>query len=248
MKKPGKRSSHMILYGKNSVFERINARPESIKKIVLGEDFDDSAILKAIKDKSLSFERVSVKKLAKLKHAKDLQKIIAYIDSFTYASLEDLLDVEENRPNIIFLDRINDPQNLGVIIRTAACLGRFAVVIPAHQACCVTEAVLHVASGGENYVPVALVSNLSNALITVKKAGYWIIGAVVDDGAKELWGIDLPPPLAIVMGSEAKGLRYGILKHIDVKARINMAGAPLSLNVAMATAIFCYELSKKIKR
>ena len=101
------------------------------------------------------------------------------------------------------------------------------------------------ASGGENYIPVSMVTNLSSAIISAKESGYWIAGAVMSDDAKDINTIPFPSPLGIVMGSEGEGVRYGIDKHLDIKARIPMKGAQLSFNVAMACAIMCYEITKQ---
>jgi 23S rRNA (guanosine2251-2'-O)-methyltransferase len=183
-----------------------------------------------------------------MRPAKDLQGVLARVDKFKYTSFEDLLSCEPSkRPTFIFLDRINDPQNLGVIIRTAACFGGFAIVIPKFEACEVTEAVLHVACGGENHIPVSMVHNLTQAIIAAKECGYWIAGGVVDAEAEELQAIDLPFPLSLVLGFEGKGIRPGVGKQLDVKARIPMQGAELSFNVAMACSVFCYEITRQRK-
>ena len=236
----------MLLYGKNSVLERLKANPQSIRKILLQENFDTAHIEKLIKAHSVPVERLPFRKLTRVKPTKDLQGIIAWVDKFKYVSFSDLLsEAESNQLTLIFLDRINDPQNLGVIIRTAACFGRFAVVIPQFNACGVTEAVLHVACGGENHVPVSLVPNLSQAVLLAKKRGYWIVGAVLNSEAEYINKTSLPFPLGLVLGSEGKGIRYGLQKHLDLKARIPMQGAELSFNVAIASAVFCYEVSKQ---
>jgi 23S rRNA (guanosine2251-2'-O)-methyltransferase len=231
----------MVLYGRNSVWERLKAGPNSIRKIYLEDGFSVPEIEKLIKANNIPVERLSAKDLSRVKPTKDLQGITARVDKFQYASLEDLLN-KQLVP--IFLDRVNDPHNLGAIIRSAACFGGFGVVIPKFQACEVTEAVLHVASGGENYVPVAMVANISNAIIAAKKSGYWIMGAMVSGDAADIHKVSLLFPLGIVFGSEGEGIRYGIEKQLDLKARIPMKGEQLSFNVAIACAIFCHEISK----
>jgi len=239
----------MFLYGRNSIYERLKANPESIKKIILQEGFDVERIERLIHRHKIPVERTTLKKLSRIKPAKDLQGIIAEVEPYRYASLDELLDFSDRRvglrPGLIFLDRLNDPQNLGVIIRTAACLGRFNIVIPRYNACGVTEAVLHVASGGENYVRVAEVVNISDAIIRAKEKGYWIIGGVISPEAKDIFNISIPFPVGVVLGSESEGIRYGVEKHLDIKAKIPMEGAALSLNVAMACAIFCYEIARQ---
>ena len=144
----------------------------------------------------------------------------------------------------MFLGSINDPQNLGSIIRTVACLGGFSVVIPERSSCEVNDTVMHVASGGENFVPVSMVNNMSNALIKAKKEGFWVVGAVIED-AVDINKTRLPFPMCLVLGSEGKGIRYGVSKHLDLRVALPMRGAPLSFNVAMSCAIFCYEISRQ---
>ncbi|MEA3560927.1 MAG: 23S rRNA (guanosine(2251)-2'-O)-methyltransferase RlmB [Candidatus Omnitrophota bacterium] len=236
----------MLLYGRNSVFERLKTNSKTIRKILLQDNFNVPRIEKLIKTNNIPVERLSSSQLANLKHAKDLQGIAARVDRFEYIPFDDLLNKPKNEQlALIFLDRINDPHNLGVIIRTAACFGGFGVVIPKFEACEVNETVLHVASGGENYTPVSIVTNLSNAVIKVGKSGYWIVGAVVSEKAEDIGKVSLPFPLGLVLGSEGGGIRYGLEKHLDIKAHIPMQGARLSFNVNMACAIFCHEICKQ---
>ena len=239
-------SNLMNLYGKNSVLERIKTNPNSIRKIFLQNNFNMPFIEKLIKVNRIPTERLSSTKLARIKRAENLQGIIAQINRFEYTYFDNLLTSEQNKQlTLIFLDRIYDPQNLGAIIRTAACFGGFAVIIPKFKACEVNETVLHVASGGENYVPVSMVTNLSNAIIKAKKCGYWIVGTIPDDESEDINKVSLPFPLGVVLGSEGEGIRYGIRKHLDIKVRIPMEGAKLSFNVNMACAIFCHEICKQ---
>ena len=234
----------MFLYGKNSVLERIKSKPSTIKRIFLQDNFDVPLIIKRTKNAGIPVGYVSPRKLFALKHSRDLQGIIAEVEPFKYVPFEELILESGKQLSLIFLDRLYDPQNLGVIMRTAACFGNFAVVIPKHNACKITEAVLHVASGAENFVPVALVSNLSNAIIKAKKYGYWVAGTVVE-GEDNIFETEFIFPLGIVLGSEGKGIRSGLAKLLDSRVSIPMKGVALSLNVAMAGAIFCYEIAKR---
>jgi len=236
----------MFLYGKNSVLERLKANPQSIRKILLQDNFRDEAIELLLKEQKIRASYVPEYTLQKIKPGQNLQGIAAEIDDFSYADFDELLAATHQKKTVpILLDRIYDPQNLGAIIRTAACFGNFAVVIPKHKACHITEAALHVAQGAENYTPVALVTNLSQAIIAAKKSGCWIVGAVTQAQAQDITTTSLPFPLALTMGSEGQGVRYGVDKHLDVKARIPMKGATLSFNVTIACAIFCYEINKQ---
>lgn len=236
----------MFLYGKNSVYERLKVNPRTIRKIFVQDNFDDRRILEKMKSLGITAQRVGKDRLNKIKRADNLGGIIAQVDNFKYVSLEDLVyRPEDKKISCIFLDRVYDPQNLGAIIRTAACFGGFGIVLPKHKACGVTEAVLHVACGGENYVPIVMVSSISGAIIEAKRCGFWIVGTAVN-GGKNITTAVLPFPLGIVFGSEGSGVRYGVHKHLDLEVSIPMdMTAPLSFNVTMAAAIFCYEISRQ---
>ena len=232
----------MFLYGKNSVLERLRANPKSIKGLYLQDKFSATAIDSLIKSRKIPVKRVAEKELSRIKRADRLQGIVAEVDKFEYANFDELMLAK--KVSFICLDNINDPHNLGSIIRIAACFGDLAVVIPKHDSCEVTDAVMHVASGGENFVPVCKVNNMLTNLLKAKKEGYWVVGTVVD-GGEDINKTALPFPLCLVLGSEGKGIRHGIEKYLDVKVTLPMKGAELSLNVAMASAVFCHEISKQ---
>lgn len=235
----------MFLYGKNSVLQRLKQNPKSIKKIFLDQDFSDSSIIGEAKRNKIHINQLSRNELLRIKRTDNPQGIIAEVDKFSYIPFKYLLEKsKQENLSLIFLDSISDPQNLGAIIRTTACFGGFAICLPKHHSCEITDTVLHVASGGENFVPISMVPNLSNALIEVKKAGYWVFGTVVG-GGQDLFKTKLPMPLCLVLGSEEKGIRHGLENQIDLKITLPMFGAALSFNVAIACAIFCYEIVKQ---
>lgn len=232
------------------MFERLKAKPQTLRRIYLEESAAlPEHISNLVKTHGIALERAPAKRLSKIKPAKTLQGIVAEVSPFQYAPFEDVLAGVKNKGlSLLFLDRINDPQNLGSIIRTAACFGNFAIIIPKHDACGVTESVLHVASGGENYTDLALVNNLSKAILEAKECGCWIAGAQAKDNAQLLHKTSFPFPLGLVLGFEGKGIRQGILKHLDLEVGIPMPGARLSFNVAIACAILCYEVTKQKNR
>ncbi len=237
--------NRMHLYGKNSIVERLKVNPKSIRQIYVQDNFKDTQIVDLIKSKKVPMRIVGERELIRAKKADRLQGIVAEIEQYQYTPFNDLLKTGiDKQLSFIFLDSLNDPHNLGSIMRIAACFSGFAIVIPEHGSCEVNETVIHVASGGENFVPVSLVTNLSNALIKAKKAGYWAVGTVVD-GGENINKVSLPFPLCLVLGTEGKGIRYGIQKHLDLKITLPMAGAELSFNVAMACAIFSHEVAKQ---
>lgn len=237
----------MFLYGKNSIIERLKVAPNTIRSIFIEDKFSDQPILELIKLKNVPMKYISSQRLKSAIHTdRNLQGVIAEVDNFVYADFDDLLFNSDKKLSFIFLDRITDPQNLGAILRITACFGRFVIVIPKHKACEINETVLHIAAGGENYTPVCLVSNLSNALIEAKKQGYWLVGAVCGK-ADDIQKVGLPFPLCLVLGSEGEGVRYGVDKHLEFRIKVPMPGADLSLNVATACTIFCYEISRQRK-
>jgi len=233
----------MLLYGKNSVLERLKAAPRSVRQLYLREDFSEPLALALAKKAGLAAKRVPAHKFAKFRPGENLQGIVAEVDEFVYADLEDVLE-KGKAITPLFLDRVFDPQNLGAIMRVAACFGAFSLVIPEHKACQVTETVLKVACGAENYVPVVSTANLTNALLKAKERGFWAAGTVVDAG-QNIAKTELPFPLALVLGSEGEGVRYGVDKHLDLRLTIPTPGAGLSLNVAMAAAVCCYEVVRQ---
>ena len=230
------------LYGKNSIRERLQTNPETILKLFVKDTFKDFNILNLAQQVKIVYQQMSPKDLEKLKPNAHTQGIVAQIKPFAYTSLNNILS-KSPLPTLLFLDKLNDPHNLGAIMRVVACMGGFAICVSKHQSCEVTDAVVHVASGGENYVPLIQVSNLINTFKAIKKEGYWVAGTVVKGGT--VLGKDsLPKPLAVVFGSEGEGLGPAIQKHLDMKITILMQGAPLSLNVGMATAMVCYEVNR----
>jgi len=232
----------MLIYGKNSIKERLNTNPKSIKQLFVQDNFSDRDLIALAQRNNIHIVYKNEWEMRRTKRADRLQGLIAEIEPFRYARLEDILDGCQR--DIIFLDELNDPQNLGSIIRIAACFGNLAVCLPEFGSCSVNETVLHVASGGENYVPIVRAPSLSFAIKKAKEKGYVIVGTAVE-GGKDLSVEPLPFPLGIIMGSEGEGISNELKKYIDLNLTIPMRGAKLSFNVAMATSIFCFEIARQ---
>ncbi len=239
----------MKIYGRNSILERLHKNPQSLKNVFLEKDGCSSDLEDICRTNKVPVRYLLPDEFKR--QAKDIraQGVIADIGEFAYVDFEDILgQPKESLPAILFLDNLNDPQNLGSIIRTAACLGGFAICLPKHDSVEVTEAVLRVASWGENYSPISKVTNLSRSVEDAKAAGYWIYGAVVE-GGKELYGVNFNGPAGIVIGSEGKGIRQGLMKHLDFKITIPMQEASfLSFNAGIACGLFCYEVSRQRRK
>jgi 23S rRNA (guanosine2251-2'-O)-methyltransferase len=155
-------------------------------------------------------------------------------------SLLDLLTAQATPALVLVLDGVSDPHNLGACLRTADAAGATAVVAPRDRAAGLSPAVRKVAAGAAETIPFAQVTNLARALRDMKEAGLWIAGTA-GDGEKDLYAVDLTGPLAIVMGSEGKGLRRLTRESCDFSLRLPMRGAVASLNVGVAAGIALYE-------
>ena len=233
----------MRLYGKRPVIERLKTAPKTVRSLLVQQNTDAADLVKAAQAAGVQFLSKSKSEFARLAPDAHTQGVLAEVDDFRYAELEELLR-RQPRPTLMLLDRITDPQNLGAILRTLACLGGFAVVLPKHDSVEVTETVLRVACGGENYVPVARVTNLVQAAEKAKEAGYWIAGTS-PSGGDPLYRADWPEPLALVLGSEGGGIRPGLEKQLELTLTLPMPGAPLSFNVATSAALIAYEVARR---
>jgi 23S rRNA (guanosine2251-2'-O)-methyltransferase len=223
--------------------ERLKVNPKSIKRIYLQEGMPRLEVMDLARKNKITIENLQAKRFFQFAQDAQTQGVMAEVDRFLYRDFDELIN-QDNKPILICLDRITDPQNLGVILRNSACFGGFCIVLPKYESAEVNETVLKVACGAENYVPVSLVTNLSTAIQKAKKAGYWV-GAAVVEGGEVPRQIKLNFPLALLFGSEGEGIRPGLLKHVDYKLTLPMQGAGLSFNVAMAAGIFCYEASSQ---
>lgn len=212
------------------------------------EGKDLSSIKRLCKSNGIPFNCFPQARFDKFSRNIRSQGVIAEVEEFQYANLEDILDPQKLKPPIIlFLDNLNDPQNLGAILRTCGCFGGFAVVLPKHDSVEVTEAALRVASGTENYVPVAKVNGLLPAVILAKERGFWIGGAMTT-GGQDIASVRLNFPLGLIIGSEAKGIRQSLTKELDFGLSIPMHTGGLSFNAATAAAIFAYEAIRQRRK
>ena len=236
----------MKLYGKNPVLERIRSNPKSIRHVLIEEGHVDNAyISKKCQHNHIPVTRVPYTKIQKLARNVNTQGIMADVDEFSYMDYGELIDnAWAKKRTLIFLDNLTDPQNLGGIIRTAGFIGDFDIIIPTSEAVGVTESVLRVACGGENFLSIAKVSNLANAIQKAKDAGFWIIGTAMAD-ALPIHRVGLRFPLGFVLGSEEKGVRDVLRKKLDCEVTIPMKQERMSLNVAHAASILCWEITRQ---
>lgn len=238
----------MRLGGKNPVFEKLRVAPQSISKIYLQNGFSEAGyVYQRAQKHGIPVLVINARQMERISRGKNTQGILADLSDFEYLPYDELLEqAVKKKRTLVFLDGVTDPQNLGAIIRSLGSLGRFSLIIPTHDSASVTETVMRVASGGENYVPIALVGNINKALVDAKEEGFTIIGTVTSEGTS-IYEADLPLHIGLVIGSEEKGVRPVILKNLDMKITIPMLVTTMSLNVAQATTIFAYEIIRQKK-
>ena len=175
------------------------------------------------------------------------QGVVAITGELAYAELDDLVDDLEARgvpPLLVVLDGVQDPRNLGAIVRSAHALGAHGVVIGKDRAAPVTPAAVKASAGATEHLPIARVVNVVRALETLKERGVWTVGAVVRDGVAPAT-LDLRGPIALVLGAEARGLRPLVARACDHRALIPMVGKVASLNVSVAAGILLYETTRQ---
>jgi 23S rRNA (guanosine2251-2'-O)-methyltransferase len=239
------------VYGVNPVLEALRVRADEVERLYITEGQLGSRaaaeILSRARDAGIRVERVVRERLASLADGGVHQGVVAELRGFHYAELSDLLEAatESGRPAlIVVLDGIQDPHNLGAIIRSAHALGAHGIVMGKDRAVPVTGVVAKASAGAVEHCPIARVVNISRALEELKEEGVWV--AAADPEAKEpLWKARLDGPLALVVGAEGAGVREGVLKHCDFRLRIPMEGQVGSLNASVSAAVLLYEVARQ---
>jgi len=186
-------------------------------------------------------------KLDKFYQIGNHQGIVAQVDAYQCAEVEEALEqaaLKGEEPFLLVLDGIEDPQNLGSIIRTAECAGVHGVILPRHHATEVTDAVVRASAGAVEHMKVIRETNLVNTLKQLKQKGFWIIGADMS-GEKSYFSQVLPRPAVLVIGSEGKGVRRLVRETCDMVVSIPMKGQTSSLNASVAAALLIYELVRQ---
>ena len=175
------------------------------------------------------------------------QGVVARVASAEYLDLSALQEIPRERgeaPFFLALDQVQDPRNLGALLRTADAFGVHGVIVPKHRQVGMTAAAARTAMGAVESVPVTRETNLVGALEALKKSGVWVYGGVINGGVP-VWGTDLSGPLCLVLGGEGDGLRPLVARACDVLVSIPMAGRVGSLNVSAAGAVLCYEVARQ---
>lgn len=242
----------IYVYGIHPVEELLRRAPGSVNQIaVVGglKQAQYATIETLVKPTAIHVQKVSDKELDEWCEGGNHQRIAARVEEFPYASFEEIVAKTAAKPNacVLALAQVQDPGNLGAILRSAAALGVDGILIPRHRAASVTPAVVRASAGMAFQVPIAEVTNLARALAALKDERFWIAGTVADQG-QDLWTMDWDLRVAIVMGGEHKGMRPGVEKTCDFRLQIPLQGAVESLNVSAAAAITLYDRFRAVHR
>ncbi|MDR3330784.1 MAG: 23S rRNA (guanosine(2251)-2'-O)-methyltransferase RlmB [Endomicrobium sp.] len=247
--KCGRRASpDSIVYGRNSVLELLKAGRRTVNKLIVSKTARGTAISKIInlaKQKGIAIHTVAPKKLDKFSEIS--QGIVVEVSPVKYIDLSNLIEKAKlyPKPLLIVLDGIEDPQNLGAIIRNCVAFGVNGVIIPKWRAVSINETVSKASAGAVEHILISKVSNINRAIDLLKKNDFWIVGA--ENGEQLLEEFDLHFPLAVVIGSEGFGLHSLVKKTCDFLVSIPHGNIISSLNVSCAAAIVLYEIAKKRK-
>lgn len=235
--------------GRNSVLELLESGKDVNKIFVTrGEKHGSiNKILGIAKERKIIVVEKDKKQMDEMAQEENYQGVIAIVPPFEYVEISDILEVAKERnedPFVIVLDGIEDPHNLGSIIRTAETAGVHGVIIPKRRAVSVNSTVNKASAGAVEHMKIARVTNISDAIEELKKAGLWVCGTAVDTN-KYYYNQDLTEPLAIVIGNEGKGIGEKVKKNCDFLVKIPMKGKVQSLNASVSTGIVVYEAVKQ---
>ena len=237
-----------IISGKNAVLEAIKSGM-TINKVMIAEHIDEhfaGAVLRLCRENHIPVRRLPRNKLNQLA-GDDNRGVAAEAAAATYVELSDIIEAAAAKGEpllVVLLDGVEDPHNLGAIIRSAYCLGAHGLVISSRRSAQLNQTVMKTSSGAAAFLPVARVANLNQALATLQEAGCWAVACDMD--GQSLWHSDLTGPVALVLGNEGAGISPLLKKHCDFVVSIPMSANEVgSLNVSNAAAVMLCEVARQ---
>ena len=242
------RYSELTLEGRNAVIEAFRAGKTIDKLFVLEHCQEGSmnTIIREAKKKDTIINYVKKERLDQMSETGKHQGVIAYVAAYDYATVDDILErarEKDEQPFIIVLDNIEDPHNLGAIIRTANLAGAHGVIISKHRAAGLTATVAKASAGAINYTPVAKVTNIAKTIEKLKDQGLWFVCA--DMGGTRMYDLDLKGPIGLVIGNEGEGVSRLVKEKCDFIASVPMFGDIDSLNSSVSTGVLAYEIVRQ---
>lgn len=242
------RYEEFVIEGRNAVIEAFRAGKTVDKLFVLEHCKEGSmnTVLREAKKHDTVINYVKKERLEQMSETGKHQGVIAYIAAYEYATVDDILKRAEEKgepPFVVILDDIEDPHNLGAIIRTANLAGAHGVIIPKHRAAGLTATAVKASAGAINHTPVAKVTNISKTIEELKEKGLWFVCA--DMGGTTMYDLDLKGAIGLVIGNEGKGVSRLVKEKCDFVASIPMFGDIDSLNASVAAGVLAYEIVRQ---
>ncbi len=236
------------IYGRKPVLEAINSGVElEVIYIAFGQHGEIiNNIFNAAKKHKIKISQLSHSKFEQLAEDKNTQGVIAVKSSQEYYSVDEIIDSSKQSkyPLLLLLDSIQDPHNLGAILRTVECAGADGVFITTNNSASITDVVEKISAGAVSHLKICKVNNLNHVIEQLKKNGFWIIGTHLS-GEKNYSDLDYKMPTALVMGNEEKGIRKLVADNCDFLVKIPMKGKIDSLNVSVTTGILLFEILRQ---
>ncbi|GAB4265385.1 MAG: hypothetical protein Kow0092_17690 [Deferrisomatales bacterium] len=236
------------IYGRRTVAEHLAAAPATCRRIWVAEGARlPPELLRAAQAAGAPVETVARVRLDEVSTGGNHQGVAAEVGGWRYAAFEELVERARSpgrTPLIVALDCVQDPRNLGAVLRVADGVGAAGVVIPKDRAAGLSAAVARTAAGAVASVPVARVVNLARSLDRLREEGFWVLGTAAT-APSELHRVPVAFPCVVVLGGEEKGVRPNVAKRFDRAVAIPMRGAVASLNVAVACGVVCYEVLRQ---
>ena len=243
-----KEINELIIEGKNPVLEAIKAG-ENIDMLFVQEDIKDGNLIEVIakaKKGGVIINNVPKSKLDKMSVTGRHQGVILRLAAASYSEIDDIFALAEERdekPFVFVLDGIEDPHNLGAIIRTAHVVGAHGVIIPKHRSATLTATVARASAGAINHIPVVKVTNIAGTIDELKKKGLWFACADMDGDV--MYNVDMKGAIGLVIGNEGSGVSRLVKEKCDFIARIPMKGKLNSLNASVAAGVLAYEIYRQ---
>jgi len=240
----------MIICGKNAVLECLRAN-KAVFKLFVAQSFKDDKnndVLYLAKKNNIKFEFSDKSSLDNLCDNAHHQGYVAQIEDFTYSSVEDILKFASDKgeqPFLVILDGVEDPHNLGSVLRVCECAGVHGVIIPKHRACVVNETVAKTSAGALTYMKIAKVTNINQEIEKLKKEGVWVYA--IELGGTDLYKQNLQGSIALVIGSEGYGISQLTKKCCDAVLTLPMFGKVNSLNASVACGVAVFEAIRQKK-
>lgn len=230
----------MLVYGRNVALEYLE-KNEKVRKIYLQDNFHDENIKSLIGKINIQPRFVPKYELDKLANGNH-QGIILDVEDFSYTDYHDFIDDEDSF--VVILDHLEDPHNLGAIIRTSEAAGVNGIIIPKDRSVSVNSTVIKTSTGAIDNIPVSMVTNLNQTIKELKKNGFWIVGTAMDNSV-DYREIDYSGKIALVIGNEGSGISKMVRESCDFVAKIPMYGKVNSLNASVASGIMIYEVVRQ---